>query len=464
MSEALAGYSYFRSIAEESGLNVDEYTYLLEEKSFNTVQNIHNVITTLKRRCEAYRLSNCHFTLISSDYHLIRLQEVHRLNSHDSALYPLTIFNASWSYIFAAYPFCVSREPSTAFLGRAIVLANDLSIVLVNLNCAVNYHRFMAKENLHRLQETFAKMRDMYRVIDGKNLSGFRTNMRNHAETLELAIHRVREVNTILLPLQEDGVNISGEDLGLAQRLLMTVVRDIRQSMDPDRVLVLTDRVAVANDLTAYLARHRPSDGSDDDDDNDDGDGGSGGGKKQQIDIMYAEPNAAGDSNDTGSSGNEGGRKRKGGGNSKKTKFTSELAGHEGVRFAGNGKRIARDGPNIVVLDEMAHHPIEIDTVEKLPILDGRESISVLLDNMNINNSAPQVKPPSAPVRRRRSATSSTPSSSSTTRTKRPRGRPPTRNTASSAASPPPPSTSPRKKRGRTPAKRKSPSAQNEGD
>jgi len=460
LSEAMAGYSYFRSVAEESSINVDNYTYMLEEKSFNTVQNIQNVIGTLKRRCEAYRLSNVHFTLISSDYHLIRLQEVHRLNSHDSALHPLTLFNASWSYIFAAYPFCVSREPSTAFLGRAIVLANDLSIVLVNLNCAVNYHRFMAKENLHRLQETFAKMRDMYRVIDGKNRPGFRTNMRKHAETLELAIHRVREVNTILLPLQEDGVNISTEDLELAQRLLMTVVRDIRESMDPDRVLVVTDRVAVANDLTAYIARECPSDEDDGDNDGDGGPGTGDGKKDSNIDIIFAEPDA-----ESSQGGRNKGGPRRMDGHSKKNKFTSELAGHEGVRFAGNGKRIGRDGPNLVVLDENSNNG--------MPILDGRESISVLLDNMGINNigdikAVPTTPPSVPPVRRRRRTSSTSASTSTASRPKRPRGRPPTRNT--SAASSPSKSTSAstgttRKKRSRATTKRKLPRAQNsDGD
>lgn len=355
VSEAAAGYAFFRSVCEESGVNVDDYSYLLEEKSSNTVQNIQNIISNLRRRCNPEALTNCHFTLVSSDYHLIRLQEVHRLCVQESALFPLKLFSASWNFIFAAYPFCVSRDPATAFLGRAIVLANDLSTVIVNLSGAVNNRQFMAKENVHRLQETFAKLSDMYRVIDSRSYSGFRTDMRKHAETLELAIHRVREVHTTLLPLQKDGVTVSRADMELSLRLLMSVVRDIRESMDPDRVLLLGDRIAVVEDMAHFVSREnrrRSSKKREIDD--------VGGAQGSDNNKQWGNSNTTNNAIDVPYEEDEFFDAEFGDGRRRKTSMVSELASNSRKVFAGNGKRIARDGPNVVVLDDMAESSSEV--------------------------------------------------------------------------------------------------------
>lgn len=334
VSEAAAGYAFFRSVCEESGVDVSAYDYMLEEKSATTAQNVKGVIAGLQQRLDPGAVARCHFTLVSSDYHLIRLQEVHRLsvNSDESALFPLQLFGATWSFLFAAYPFCVSRDAATAFLGRAVVLANDLGVVLVNVNAAVASRQFIAQENLARLRETFAKMRDMYRVIDSRAASGFRTDMRRHAETLELAIHRVREVATALSPLSVDGEAVPGDDLKLAQRLLMAAVRDIRESMDPDRVLLVADRVAVVEDMASYAAKARGKRAAGEDDPAKDArqtDPAS----KVAAHLLPKQRRARRAAPDYAS---------------------SELAGHSGATFAGNGKRIAREGPNVVVLDEHA--------------------------------------------------------------------------------------------------------------
>lgn len=442
VSEAAAGYAFFRSVCEEAGLDATQYSYMLEEKSTNTLQNVQNVISALKRRCTPELISNCHFTLVSSDYHLIRLQEVHRLNSLDSALHPLRLFSATWSYIFAAYPFCVSRDPATAFLGRAVVLANDLSIVLVNITCAVQLGRFVAKENLHRLQETFAKMREMYRVIDARSLSGFKTDMRKHAETVELSIHRVREVNTILLPMHEDGGNVSKEDLQLAQRLLLTVVRDIRESMDPDRVLFVSDRLAVANDIASHIKSNRGTkdgggDGgkSTDDTEDDDDDTGSNlsGGVETEGSGKTRQKSKSNQVQRQERSEMKNGRSELAGDSELPPYVTSELAGHGGARFAGNGKRIARDGPNVVVVEEAKESTLNI--LEELAAQRGN-ALGARLDDATSDVEVP-------------------------VKTKRPRGRPvgsrtqTTRTRSLRTATTPATAQPARKRRGRTPAKRK---------
>lgn len=325
ISEAATGYGFFRAICEEVNLDVSKFTFILDDHNHNgnnnnspyhnnkhnnaatttgdTDDTLRHVIDKLRSRLGSAALSSSHFTLVSSDYHLIRIQEIHRLSPRQSILFPLDISSATWNCIFAAYPFCVSRDPATAFLGRAVVLANDLDIVLVNLNGAVEDREFVSRENLHRLNETSAKMREMYRLIDAKSVGdgvgmsvgigdnissggigtngvgcgvggfggvggnvrfgnetglgagfGFQSDMRSHAEMLELAIQDVREVQRLLAPLLTDaGSSVPRNHLAHARSLLEDTVTRIRTSMDPDRILRVHDRLAIIDDLTSFI-------------------------------------------------------------------------------------------------------------------------------------------------------------------------------------------------------------------
>lgn len=261
VSEASAGYLFFRSLCDEVGVDASQFEYIVEEQSTNTRENIDNVLKEVRARYGADSLATSHFTLVSSDYHLIRIQEVHRISPRRSFLFALEVASGTWNCIFAAYPFCVSQDPTTAFLGRAMILANDLSIVLVNLASVVDDRQFLARENIARLSETFAKMRDMFRVVDRTAAapvsvgSGFRSDLRSYSETLELAIHRVREAHTLLVPLADPYKSVAREELELAHALLSDAVRDMRESLDPDRPLRIADQIDILDDLSTYVER-----------------------------------------------------------------------------------------------------------------------------------------------------------------------------------------------------------------
>lgn len=345
VSEAVVGYTLFRNICEEAKVDVSGFSFILEEKSHNTKENLANLIEELRRRNGSDAVTACHFTLVSSDYHLIRIQEVHRLSPRQSILFPLEVSAATWNCIFAAYPFCVSRHPATAFLGRAVVLANDLGIVLVNLNGALADREFMSKENLYRLDETFAKMREMYRVIDSRAAAsgGFRTDMRQHAETLELAIHDVREVQTLLSPLREGGGSVRQADLEIVGELLAGTIGRMRRSMDPDRVLRVHDRMAIVDDMVNFVneqrLRRRQS-------------GGSLEGGGDGLDGRDGEMVETGEKEEIDDGGEEGSVIWKGSRRRTSTNMmTSEVTWRGGTMFKGNGKKITRDGPNLIILD-----------------------------------------------------------------------------------------------------------------
>ena len=351
ISEAAAGYTFFRGVCEESGVDVSRFDYILEEESRNSKENLINVIEEIRSRYGHHSLSSCHFTLVSSDYHLIRLQEVHRLTPRQSILFPLEVSASTWNCIFAAYPFCVSRDAPTAFLGRAVVLANDLGILLANLNGALEDREFIAKENLHRLKEVFAKMREMYRIIDSRSVSagGFRKDMRAHAETLELAIHDIRQVNNLLSPLNETGASVPPTHIEQARDLLNSTIFKMRSSMDPDRVLRVHDRLAITEDMVSYVSdQHAKRVDSNPNSDLTDSSSPSGG--SNTWDIVNFLDNTSTEFNESSDDEDDKKKKRPTRNNSNPS-MSSEVTWQEGTFFKGNGKKITRDGPNLVITD-----------------------------------------------------------------------------------------------------------------
>lgn len=357
ISEAVAGYAFFRNVCEEAQVDLSRFNFILEERSHNTKENLGNLIEELRRRGGSHAVSACHFTLVSSDYHLIRIQEVHRLSPRQSVLFPLEVSSSTWNCIFAAYPFCVSRDPATAFLGRAVVLANDLGIVLVNLNGAIDDRQFVARENIHRLSETFAKMREMYRVIDSRAAAtgGFRTDMRAHAETLELAIHDIREAQTLLNPLSETGASIPQSHLELARELLKQTITNIRSSMDPDRVLRVHDRMAIIDDMTNFVQEQRlkPRGGSisGNSSSSPSGSGDSSAETSTQLDSEKLARDKTEEEPSPFDSDDDAPKKRASTRRRLSMSNSSEVTWRGGTMFKGNGKRITRDGPHLVIAD-----------------------------------------------------------------------------------------------------------------
>mmetsp|Transcript_32148 Transcript_32148/g.49812 ORF Transcript_32148/g.49812 Transcript_32148/m.49812 type:complete len:398 (-) Transcript_32148:481-1674(-) len=241
MSGATAGYVYFRHLSVEASVDLMGLEFIIEEKMKNPKDNLVSLLTTLRKRFGDEAVSKCHFTLISSDYHLIRIAEIHKLSQRQSILNPLYEAGATWTYLFAAYPFCVSPDPTLAFLGRIRVLANDLTIVLVNLNGIVEFNEFVARENFSRLCETNRKLRTMLRIMSepGSSSTSGGSSIEippKQWEVLEKSLCVIHEIQTVLTPLI-DGKSVEKRILVRARDLFMNTVKDIRMSIDPDRPL-----------------------------------------------------------------------------------------------------------------------------------------------------------------------------------------------------------------------------------
>ena len=125
---------------------------------------------------------------------------------NNSQVHSLVKINATWTYLFAAYPFCVSPDPTLAFLGRIRVLANDLAIVLVNLNGLIKFNDLVAKENFSRLCETNQKLQKMLKIMPGSENSFPSTDgciklSASQWEVLERGLCSIHEAQRILSPL-----------------------------------------------------------------------------------------------------------------------------------------------------------------------------------------------------------------------------------------------------------------------
>mmetsp|Transcript_31025 Transcript_31025/g.78607 ORF Transcript_31025/g.78607 Transcript_31025/m.78607 type:complete len:428 (-) Transcript_31025:1512-2795(-) len=241
LSGATAGYIYFRHISQQANVDIEGLEFIIEETTHSTHENLICLLNTLKKKYGEEAVSKCHFSLISSDYHLIRIAEIYKLSQRQSLLTSLYNVGATWTYLFAAYPFCVSPDPTLAFLGRIRVLANDLSIVLVNLNGLVEFSDFIAKENFSRLCETNKKLRIMLRIMSepSGNVNSSRGSVEipfHQWEILESSLCVIHEVQVILTPLV-NGKSVERRTLIRARDLLMNVVKNIRLAIDPDRPL-----------------------------------------------------------------------------------------------------------------------------------------------------------------------------------------------------------------------------------
>ena len=215
------------------------FEFIIEQEVTSFRDNLNNLLITLEKKYGKEAISRCHFTLISSDYHLIRIAEIFKLSRRQSILFPLVKISATWTYLFAAYPFCVSPDPTLAFLGRIRVLANDLAIVLVNLNGLIKFNDLLARENFSRLCETNQKLQKMLRIMPGSDNSfplteGSIKLSAGQWEVLEHGLCAIHEVQRILTPLM-NGESVERRKLIHARDLFMGVVKNIRFTIDPDR-------------------------------------------------------------------------------------------------------------------------------------------------------------------------------------------------------------------------------------
>ena len=148
LSEAAAGYLYFRHVCEELGVDLSPYSIMLEERHIHSGDSMSIILQALRQQ-----VAGAHVILLSSDYHLMRIREVEARVPSASFLAPLRELHSRLSYAYATYPYALSADATTAFMGRAIVAAAELSIFIVAMRAHLDKQALMDEELLQRFQD-----------------------------------------------------------------------------------------------------------------------------------------------------------------------------------------------------------------------------------------------------------------------------------------------------------------------
>ena len=98
-------------------------------------------------RQEPRKKIRIHITLISTDYHLCSMNDIHLRSPRQSPLNTLQvqvgatrkgIVDTTWSFRYSSYPYVYAKDEAVAFLGNCYLLSQDLLPLLVNLKGVVD--------------------------------------------------------------------------------------------------------------------------------------------------------------------------------------------------------------------------------------------------------------------------------------------------------------------------------------
>jgi len=115
-----------------------------------------------------------HFTLLSTDYHLCNINDVHHRSPRQSLFRAIEgidddmksskvykreminqssrniigkLIHTSWSYQYATYPYIYAKEDAVVFLGKIFLLGEELMPLLANMQGVVDQKEFFQRDN-----------------------------------------------------------------------------------------------------------------------------------------------------------------------------------------------------------------------------------------------------------------------------------------------------------------------------
>ncbi|CAB9518040.1 expressed unknown protein [Seminavis robusta] len=203
-----------------------------------------------------------HFTLFSSDYDLCRINDIHYRSPQQSVLRHLLeleqegrggnsnrgMVQTTWSYRFSTYPYVHFKDAMTAHLGKCYLLAEELTPVLVNIRGVVDGTEFFQRDNyrvLVSIRRSFVN--DMEHFY--KSQPSLKSTLRQYVSNSDYPLDVVLEGALLSLGRCLDLVRPAGlligyvpkDDWKTAERVLQHAVRQLRDACDPDHPLDPTD-------------------------------------------------------------------------------------------------------------------------------------------------------------------------------------------------------------------------------
>lgn len=116
-------------------------------------------------REEPRKKIHVHFTLISTDYHLCNLNDIHVRSPRQSPLNSMLqeldhsvrsyrgLVETTWRFLYSPYPYVNSNDDLTVFLGKCFTMAQELRPLLVNIRGVAKQVRFRKFIDSHSIIE-----------------------------------------------------------------------------------------------------------------------------------------------------------------------------------------------------------------------------------------------------------------------------------------------------------------------
>jgi hypothetical protein len=289
-----AGYIFFRHMCEAQGIDLDGVSIYIDNSSKNDAEAVGHVTEEVKKRYIPkwledspettdlmQKMIDVHFTLVSTEYHLCNMNDVHHRSPEQSLLKEMEnmglefldrprrtsfdrassgggghyaasgLVKTSWSFQYATYPYIYAKNDLVAFLGKCYLLAEELVPLLVNMKAVVDQKEFFQRDNylilasirrslveeietLHKpshsrkktLNNELRRLKDMY------------GNERDVISILEGALLSLGRCVDLVKPAGLHTGSVSKDDWKKALKALEHSMSEIRSYCDPDRPLM----------------------------------------------------------------------------------------------------------------------------------------------------------------------------------------------------------------------------------
>lgn len=186
VAETSAGIMFFRHICAANGISLDDIGLRIisqensQDSSWSGARSLHPIAEELlhqryleswleqsqvyeaatdeygMRREEPRKKIHMHFTLISTDYHLCNLNDIHVRSPRQSPLNTMLqdlehsirnlrgLAEITWRFRYTSYPYIDSEDDLTVFLGKCFKLSQTLRPLLINIRGVSNQVYFVS--------------------------------------------------------------------------------------------------------------------------------------------------------------------------------------------------------------------------------------------------------------------------------------------------------------------------------
>jgi hypothetical protein len=269
VAAADAGYVFFRHLCSSQHVSLENITFHLERTSIEqgalqhlaqrvqqsvpawreAIQNEYDIAPAydyLSGPPKRPKKLHIQFSLISSEYHLCQLHDIHARSPGQSKLSVLENWGrveTSWNYVYATTARVASDHPALAFCGKSYQTAQELVPVLLNLRGVVDDREFFQRDNYRVLvaarRSLVTDMEGLYRRQPSLQavhqlLSGDSKPLDVIMESALLSLGRCLDLVRPAGLLTE---TVSAGDWNRALSLLEQAVHQISQACDPDQPL-----------------------------------------------------------------------------------------------------------------------------------------------------------------------------------------------------------------------------------